>query len=120
MGEESSPHLMPYFIRLDALEPRLLLAATIIDGVQPAALDQPRINALLRRPGSDPLSSDATFSIEAFLDTGASGILLSNETADALGIERATFSNQTITFSDVGVAGSDNFHVSEPISIHLA
>src|SRR5829696_5507051 len=67
--------------------------ATDIFGVQNAALDQPIINALLR-PGAggeplsgiDPLTDEISFNIQAFYDTGASGVLLSKETADALGV----------------------------------
>ena len=114
------------WFRLDILERRLLYAAATLDihNVQPAALDQPRINALLRRGNGDPLAADlfgsSTFNIEAFLDTGASGLLLSNETADGLGITRAKSGGQTITFHDVGVAGSGAFNVSEPLNVSVA
>ena len=102
--------------------------ATDIDGVQPAALDQPRINMLLRRePKGAALAVSAKelkdmplSNIEAFLDTGASGVLLSPKTADALGLKRATAKGadgkeSNIVFHDVGVGGSDQFNVSEPI-----
>src|SRR4051812_1159799 len=90
--------------------------------VQSASLDQPRINALLRlTPGGPPLIADlggfSSFNIEAYLDTGASGILVSNETGDALGLTRttafnpATGRNEPVIFSDVGVAGADTFSV---------
>src|SRR5689334_16079394 len=70
--------------------------ATDIRGIMPAALDQPQINAVVRMPvpaGSplnDPLYADfgggtRSFNITAFLDTGASGVLLSNNTASFLG-----------------------------------
>jgi hypothetical protein len=99
-------------------------AATVIDGVQPAALDQPRVYVLLRRGGGDPLSMDyglgTTFNIEAFYDTGASGVLLSNETADGLGVVRATYGGQPVVYEDVGVAGTDAFDVSEPLNIRIA
>src|SRR5687767_871902 len=65
--------------------------ATDIQGVLPGALDQPRVNALLRRsPTGNPLTAEGVpfnaeqpweFVFNAFLDTGASGHLLSNETA---------------------------------------
>src|SRR5689334_10308609 len=56
--------------------------ATDIEGVQPAALDQPRVNIHLRRdPKGTPLQAgkdaENTINIQAFLDTGASGVLLS-------------------------------------------
>jgi hypothetical protein len=102
--------------------------ATDIDGVQPAALDQPRINMLLRRePKGAALAVSAKelkdiplSNIEAFLDTGASGVLLSPKTADALRVKRATVKGadgkeSRIVFHDVGVGGSDQFNVSEPL-----
>jgi len=95
--------------------------ATDYEGVQPAALDQPRINAYVTlTAGGAPQEYEGTFNIEAFYDTGASGILLSNDTASFLGINPATFNDQTIVYSDVGVAGSDNFNVSDPIHFGLA
>jgi hypothetical protein len=82
--------------------------AVEIPGRQPASLDQPRVNVLLRRtPTGAPLSVDFQpfgefFNIEAFYDTGASGILLSNNTADLLEVQRSTFAGQTVVFEDVG------------------
>lgn len=104
------------------------VAAQTIEGVQPAALDQPRINAAI---SLGPLNSGTlltanfgegfdTFNIQAFFDTGASGVLLSNNTADFLNVLRATHNGQPIIFSDVGVAGSDNFNVSQEVHISLA
>src|SRR5262249_24106923 len=55
-----------------------------------------------------------------FLDTGASGLLLSNESADGLGIAREQSGGQTVVFHDVGVAGSDTFNVSEPLNVSVA
>src|SRR5688500_20072006 len=78
--------------------------ATDIEGVQPASLDQPRVNVLLRRdPAGKPLvttGADAAgkvFNVEAFLDTGASGFVLSANTAKALGIRdrKSTRLNQS-------------------------
>ncbi len=70
-----------------------------IDGVQPAALDQPRINLVIRRrPNGPPLMSKTTggdaFNVEAFLDTGASSITLSANTAQLLGIKREIVGQQ--------------------------
>ncbi len=102
------------------------LFATDIVGVETAALDQPRINAYLSlTPGGPPLVADfgggfTSFNIQAFFDTGASGVLLSSNTADFLNVARATFNGSTIVFSDVGVGGSDNFNVSQPLYISLA
>ncbi len=92
---------------------------------QSAALDQPRINAYLSlapggAPQIDSLFGSDSFNIQAYYDTGASGVLLSNNTADALGIAHSVYNGQEVLYSDVGVAGSDNFNVSNPISISLA
>ncbi|WP_145445494.1 aspartyl protease family protein [Mucisphaera calidilacus] len=101
-----------------------------IDGVQNAALDQPQINAAIRLPGTtQPVTGLAedlfgniveTFNIQAFYDTGASGVLMSTQTADALGLTRARFEGQDVIFEDVGVGGADAFNVSEPLMIDLA
>ena len=97
-----------------------------IPDVQPAALDQPRVNALLRRaPADDPLGGidifgETIFNIQAFYDTGASGLVLSDLTADFLGVQRAQFAGSAVVFEDVGVAGSATFNVSEPLYIALA
>lgn len=112
-----------------ALVPCVALA-TDIDGVQPAALDQPRINMLLRRAAKGEalavkeMKEAKLANIEAFLDTGASGVLLSPKTADALGVKRATMKGADgkeapVVFHDVGVGGSDKFNVSEPLYASL-
>ena len=110
-----------------ALLPFSHALATDFTGVQPAALDQPRINALLSRGpvGSGQLLSadfgtGPTFNISAFFDTGASGVLLSEDTADALGVVRHVHNGQQVVFSDVGVGGVSNFNVSELLHIGLA
>src|SRR5580693_7190816 len=74
-----------------------------IDGVQPAAIDQPRINLLVRRqPNGPPLSAnvggDTTFNVEAFLDTGASEVLISSNTADGLGLKHKQVNRNDVTF----------------------
>lgn len=104
------------------------LLADDIDGVQPAALDQPRINMVVRRTVNGiPLVANSlegqTFNVEAFLDTGAGAIVLSNETADALGIRHETVAATNpaeVRFQDVGVAGTGAFAVSEPIFLSVA
>jgi hypothetical protein len=102
-----------------------VFALDIVD-VQPAALDQPRVSALLRRtPTGDPLGDydilgDFIFNIEAFYDTGASGTLLSDQTADFLQVQRSQFNGSLVVFEDVGVGGSDTFNVSEPLYIAIA
>ena len=104
--------------------------ATDFEGVLPVALDQPRINAALRRtPDGTPLTADfgggvTSFNITAFFDTGASGVLISQQTAEFLEVERLRWpdpvSGQLVEFEDVGVAGSDFFNVSEQLYVSLA
>jgi hypothetical protein len=103
--------------------------ATDLPGVLPAALDQPRINALLRRtPNGPPLIADfgggvQTYNITAFLDTGASGILLSDQTTEFMEVERQRWPDPggtLVEFEDVGVAGSEFFEVSETLYAGLS
>jgi hypothetical protein len=118
------------------MKPRLsllaILAATTlahaepIEGVQPASLDQPRIYVSVRRtPAGPPLSvkveDQQTAAIEAFLDTGASGVVISDKTAQALKIKHErTPAGQPVLFEDIGVGGSEEFKVSEPLFVSLA
>ena len=107
------------FLLFSFLSPVL---ADDIDGVQPAAIDQPRINAVVRRsPAGEPLmgTGDA-FNVEAFLDTGASSIALSSHTAELLGIKREVIGQTEARFQDVGVGGGSDFAVSEPIFLSIA
>src|SRR5207244_1297938 len=92
--------------------------AVDIEGVQPVALDQPRVNVHLRRDLkgkalSAGAGAEATINIQAFLDTGASGVMLSGTTADALGVKRSTANQngkaENVLFKDVGVGGGDSF-----------
>lgn len=90
----------------------------ILSGVYEAALDLPRIYFLLKRDpqtASLPRSEDVEAHY-AFLDTGASGILLSKETADLFGVQ----ADPKARFFDVGVGGREVFHVSEPLYVGLA
>lgn len=115
---------------LEPLEPRRHLDATVVQGIQSAALDLPRINALLSRtPTGTPLLDGFGLGIfnlgspgigTALLDTGASGLLLSEFWADLLEVDRATFNGQNVIFSDVGVGGTSDFAVSEPLYLRLA
>ncbi len=106
-----------------SLAPAVL--AIDIEGAQGVSFDQPRVNVALRwTPAGDPLTAYvegiSTFNIQAFLDTGASGILLSKETSDYLGVTKATSGGSLVTFEDVGVAGSALFHVSDSLYVAIA
>lgn len=106
--------------------------AVEIEGVHNISLDQPRVNAIVSPAGSiQPYVADIfgvqAFNIQAFYDTGASGVLLSNNTASFLfgeltnpGVPLATINNKPLIFEDVGVAGSDRFAVSVPVDFALA
>jgi hypothetical protein len=96
-----------------------------ITGVQPASLDQPRIFLQVRRgPGGPALSvkveKEQTAAIEAFLDTGASGIVIADSTAKALKLKSEQMGGKKATYEDVGVGGSEEFGVSEPLWISVA
>src|SRR4051812_17249670 len=121
--------------------------AVEIEGVQPAALDQPRIHVCFRRDikgkplaakdnggGGSAAAAKALgldlgalggaslpFDVQAFLDTGASGVLLSKNTAAALGVRKAVApGGKELVFRDVGVGGGEAFAVSEPLFVAVA
>jgi hypothetical protein len=106
------------------------LRAEDIDGVQPAAIDQPRVNLIVRRqPGGPPLMGKSMgqdiFNVEAFLDTGASGVMLSPNTASTLGVQREKSAGVGSTdgearFKDVGIGGGSEFAISDPIYLSIA
>src|SRR5438552_9653026 len=125
------------------LAPRAIAAAPAaeqaIEGVQPAALDQPRIYLNFRRTlNAPPLAtkSDAKTKkpdifgdvdagpqsgTEAFLDTGASGVVLSADSVKQLGISvQKARDGQNVKFSDTGIGGAESFDVAEPLLIALA
>ena len=90
----------------------------VLEGVYEAALDLPRIHFLLQRsvPGSALASTSGFAPHDAFLDTGASGVLLSKETARELGVALTPEAR----YVDVGVGGAERFSVSEPLYLGLA
>jgi hypothetical protein len=106
--------------------------ATDIVGVLPGALDQPQINAIIRpSAGADPYVADDVFegkgfNITAYLDTGASGILLDGDLADNLqnatttGLPRQTVNGNPVYFQDVGAVGTDVFGISQPFHLSVA
>jgi hypothetical protein len=90
----------------------------VLENVYEAALDLPRIFFLLKRePSGLPLMTKGQFEVNyAFLDTGASGIVLSRETAGLMGLSI----DPRARFADIGVGGVEYFNVSEPLFIGLA
>lgn len=99
-----------------------LAAAVDIIGAQEAALDMPRINAVAQpEDGGDPyvyenIFGDESINIFAFLDTGSSGVILSNSSAQALQLPR----EPGVTFSDVAIGGKTDFDVSQQIRLRIA
>jgi hypothetical protein len=118
-----------------------------IDGVQPAALDQPRVNLLVIRPPaafpaahaaarsaagaahsrptgqvlSAAVDGNRVVNVEAFLDTGASSSVLSFHTVNQLGVQSELAGNgDPVRFTDVGLGGTSAFSVSEPLVLAIA
>ena len=89
----------------------------VLDGVYEAAIDLPRIYFLLtRRPTDPPLRHKGHFELNyAFLDTGASGIVVSRETVDTMGLRV----HSKAKYVDVGIGGEEYFDVTEPLYIGL-
>lgn len=105
-----------------------ITSALDIPGTLFVGIDQVRINAVLKRSANgDPLVAHfpenvTAIHIEGYLDTGASGVLISDQTAEYLGLKRAKFPEPNgpfVTFTDVGVVGGTTFNVSEPVYIGL-
>lgn len=90
----------------------------LLSGVYEAALDLPRIFFVLKRePVSFPLMPNRSFEVNyAFLDTGASGVVLSRETTDLMHVAI----HPTAKFTDVGIGGVEHFDVSEPLYLGIA
>jgi len=87
-----------------------------VDGIQPFG-DLSYVWTIFRRsPGGQPLPDPEESSVYMFFDTGASGILLSRETRDAIGIN----AEPNAKFVDVGVGGEEEFEVSESLYVALA
>ena len=121
-------------MHFEALEPRRHLTVIDLGGVYPAALDLPRINVALRRtPTGAPITVPDfgglyNFDLNgvpfysSFLDTGASGVLLTNLAREYWHINplAAPDGSGDVVYSDVGVGGTDDFNVSEPLYISLA
>jgi hypothetical protein len=89
----------------------------VLENVYEAALDLPRILFLLKcEPSGSPLKTRGHFEVNyAFLDTGASGIVLSRETASLMGLAI----DPKARFADIGVGGVEYFNVSESLYIGL-
>jgi dockerin type I repeat protein len=106
---------------LERLESRRLLTViTVLP--QPIAIQTPHINALLRRSvgGAALTDGNGNFSIDALFNTASPGILLSNETADFLGVQREQVNSANAVFAHNSSGGPINFNVSESLDMSLA
>ena len=138
-NKKSSPRVIAILARSVTSLALLGLApaafGTDISGLLSGALDQPQVNVLLRPSATDdPWIYDDVFvgqgfNVNAFLDTGASGILINGDSAAALyrpgntsatDLPRQTFNGKPVYFEDVGVAGGDRFTISQPIHVSVA
>ena len=100
--------------------------ADVIYGVQAAAFDQPFIHMLLTPPGStteltyDTGDGGTGYDVQAYLDTGASGIVLSYETYTAFEFDPAVYNGRQVAYYDTGVAGGQGFAVSPTFGVRTA
>jgi len=107
-----------------AVAPALANTAAAVDiyGVQAGSLDQPRMNFVVESAATGlPYDYNGIFggqsiNIFAFLDTGASGIVISHASANELSLPR----QPGVEFFDVGVGGFTLFDVSTPVIVRAA
>jgi hypothetical protein len=96
-----------------------------IDGVLPNSIGLPEANVVLRpTAGAAPYSGLDSFAfpltnLRMIYDTGASGVIVFEGPAQALGLPEAQFLGSDVVFTDVGVGGSTTFNVSDPIHMSL-
>ena len=101
------------------------VAALDIHGVLPTSIGLPEVNVVLRpSAGAPPYAGVDSFAfpltnLRMIYDTGASGVILFEGPAAALGIPVAQFGGTDVVFSDVGVGGSTTFQVSDPTHMSL-
>ena len=99
-------------------------AAHQIGGVLPTSIGLPEVNVVLRpAAGAPPYSGSDSFgspltNLRMIYDTGASGVILFEGPASALSIPAAQFLGSDVVFTDVGVGGSTDFGVSDPVHMN--
>jgi hypothetical protein len=109
-------------------------SGTDISGVLSGALDQPQVNLILRPSATDdPWIYDDVFggkgfNITAYLDTGASGVLIAGDSAAAMQRTDGSsspppqqfYNGKPVYFEDVGVSGGDRFTVTQGLNVSVA
>lgn len=125
-GEAAFFGYVSWAVAIALLAPAASSRASDVDVYNPqaAAIELPNIYGLLRRPGDTsggPLdqNSDSSNAFQAYLDTGTSGIIISQEYTDALGINPELYNGQPVTFSDIAVNGAVQYNISEPLDLRL-
>ncbi|MGN6506169.1 MAG: hypothetical protein ACTHM6_11455 [Tepidisphaeraceae bacterium] len=125
-GEAAFFGYVSWAVAIALLAPAASSRASDVDVYNPqaAAIELPNIYGLLRRPGDitgGPLdqNSDSSNAFQAYLDTGTSGIIISQEYTDALGINPELYNGQPVTFSDIAVNGAVQYNISEPLDLRL-
>ncbi len=93
--------------------------AVDIEGVLPGSLAQPQVHGLLQPAGGgDPYTSDifiGAFNVVGYLDTGSSGIVISDLTRELLALP----TEPGVNFEDVAAGGTTDFDVSVPINVRI-
>jgi hypothetical protein len=96
-----------------------------IDGVLPTSIGLPEANVVLRPvAAAGPYSGLDSFgfpltNLRMIYDTGASGVIVFEGPAQALGLPGAQFLGGDVVFTDVGVGGSTTFKVFDAIHMSL-
>ena len=94
-----------------------------------AILKDPSTGAVLQGNGayggygsySSSLSgSGPYYDIQGYLDTGTSGILLSQGAQQGLGVKLATYNGTPVTYTDTGLGGAASYNVSMPYDLSTA
>lgn len=60
------------------------------------------------------------YDIQGYLDTGTSGILLSQATQQGLGVKLATYNGSPVTYTDTGLGGAASYNVSTTYDVSTA
>jgi hypothetical protein len=60
------------------------------------------------------------YDIQGYLDTGTSGILLSQGAQQGLGVQLATYNGTPVTYTDTGLGGAASYNVSTPYDVSTA
>jgi hypothetical protein len=94
-----------------------------------AILTDPSTNTVLQGNGayggygsysSNITGSGPYYDIQGYLDTGTSGILLSQAAQQGLGVKLATYNGTPVTYTDTGLGGAASYNVSKTYDLSTA